>query len=124
MKDANLQFVRKLWPLACGLIVGGLLGGISQSWSVGLLVGLVSWGYFVFEINGGGAIPSDDQLESSAQIGVVTSGNSDHDAPPRTRIVGAWDAPDPADASQLAQLHGYGAAGIGTFAHLYEDEHD
>lgn len=37
------------YPIFCGVVVGGLLGGITQSVSLALLFGGIAWAYFFFD---------------------------------------------------------------------------
>lgn len=48
MAPKTYRIVAKFWPLICGLIIGGLLGGIMNSFSFFLLFGAIGWAYFHF----------------------------------------------------------------------------
>ena len=54
----NYMKIRKFWPLICGLIVGGMLGGIMQSLAAFLLFGGVAWAYFGSEFFNGFSVES------------------------------------------------------------------
>ena|ERR1035437_5418669 len=49
MTPKTYHIVAKFWPLICGLIIGGMLGGIMQSISAFLLFGMIGWAYFYFD---------------------------------------------------------------------------
>jgi hypothetical protein len=49
MTPKTYRIVAKFWPLICGLIIGGLLGGIMQSFIAFLLFGTIGWAYFHFD---------------------------------------------------------------------------
>lgn len=49
MTPKTYRIVMRLWPLACGLIIGGMLGGIMQSFQMFALFGTIAWAYFHFD---------------------------------------------------------------------------
>ena len=49
MPPKTYRIIAKFWPLICGLIIGGLLGGIMHSFSFFLLFGAIGWAYFYFD---------------------------------------------------------------------------
>lgn len=109
----------KLWPVLCGLVVGSLLGGITRSWSVGALFGSIAWIYFSCDMSGSTSkilrqLPPDELAGFSSDLSAVDASD--------VGIVGPWDLPDPTNATQQAALHCYGAAGVGIYAHLYDDD--
>ena len=59
------RLIAKHWPLICGLIIGGMLGGIMQSVSAFLLFGMIGWAYFYFDffhaVNGTPYSPSSHE---------------------------------------------------------------
>ena len=96
--NTKLRLLRRLWPLFCGLVVGGLLGGLTGSWSIGALAGGVAWLFFYVQMHS-----TDD-------------GNDDYDP---NRVVGLWEVPNPADLEQQITLRRYGQIGIGRYANQY-----
>ena len=96
--NTKLRLLRRLWPLVCGLVVGGLLGGLTRSWSIGALAGGVAWLFFYVQMHS-----TDD-------------GNDDYDP---NRVVGLWEVPNPADLEQQITLRRYGQIGIGRYANQY-----
>ncbi|MCB1958376.1 MAG: hypothetical protein KDG55_22095 [Rhodocyclaceae bacterium] len=92
----KLQLLRKIWPVVCGLVVGGLLGGLTGSWSIGVLAGVAGCLFFAAQMHCG-------EVEM-----------------PPPRVINPWECPDAGDADQQAALHAYGAGGVGSYAHLYE----
>jgi hypothetical protein len=49
MLPKTYRIIAKFWPLICGLIIGGLLGGIMHSFSFFMLFGAIGWAYFYFD---------------------------------------------------------------------------
>lgn len=110
----KLHAVRKLWPLACGLAVGGLIGGITHAWSVGALFGGIAGVYFYWDLFRWPRVParairagadlSSYEIESLAAAGVGTG------------------FPDVCDLEQQSELYAQGVAGAGPYAHLHRDQ--
>ena len=96
----KLQLLRKIWPAICGLVVGGLLGGLTGSWSIGALAGGTAWLFFSAVLLGGG-----DENPNFAS----------------SRTVSPWELPDASDPEQQIILRSYGAAGMGAYAELYRE---
>ena len=92
----KLQLLRKIWPAICGLVVGGLLGGLTGTWAIGAIAGGAAWLFFAVQMH-----------------------SADSESPP-PRVINPWECPDAGDLEQQAALHAYGGAGIGSYAHLYE----
>ena len=97
--NTKLRLLRRLWPLVCGLVVGGLLGGLTRSWAIGALAGGVAWVFFAAVLHGNGE--PDANYEPN-------------------RVINPAEVPDPADLDQQVALHAYGSVGVGSYAHLYE----
>lgn len=104
--NAKLRLLRRLWPLVCGLVVGGLLGGLTRSWSIGALAGGVAWLFFYV------------QMHSEGEVDGGYDPGSGYDP---TRIIGPGEAPNAADLQQQMMLRSYGAVGMGSYAELYRD---
>ena len=102
----KLQLLRKIWPAICGLVVGGLLGGLTGSWSIGALAGGAAWLCFI------------GLMHSHHNEDVSESSSCGYDP---TRIVNPAEAPNAGDLQQQIALRNYGAVGMGTYAELYRD---
>ena len=98
--NTKLRLLRRLWPLVCGLVVGGLLGGLTRSWSIGALAGGVAWLFFYVQMHS-------------------TDGEDNGFDP--TRIIGPGEIPNVGDTQQQIALRNYGAVGMGTYAELYRN---
>ena len=98
--NTKLRLLRRLWPLVCGLVVGGLLGGLTRSWSIGALAGGVAWLFFYV------------QMHSTEDC------NDGYDP---NRVICPGEVPDPSDLEQQIMLRSYGAVGMGSYAELYRE---
>ena len=93
MRRLKRETVEIAWPTACGLIVGGMIGGITQSWSVGLLSGLIAGMCF---------------RGSLAQPLVKSRQNIRYEALPDDAFRGypyLWPRPNPEDPLETIEAH-------------------
>ena len=100
MKRTHRRLLFVAWPLACGLVVGGLLGTLTHSWAIAGLAGGLAWLCF---------------------IGLMYSAGRDDDGYEPNRLVSPGEIPDPSDLEQQIMLRSYGAVGMGTYAELYRN---
>ena len=72
MQPHHRKLLRSIWPFLCSLFMGGLIGGITHSWSVGALGALAAGLYFHWNLsipalgNGNGAaagVPAQNALD-------------------------------------------------------------
>lgn len=111
--NTKLRLLRRLWPLVCGLVVGGLLGGLTRSWEIGALFGAASGLYIYWQLHFGQAFP-DAAVQSQAHLRPVGLENLDHTSR-------GTSFPDACDLEQQSELLAQGVSGVGPYSHLGED---